>query len=59
MSSPVFSALTTDELIRHVSMLPSVSPLELELLHRLIDAIDEIEARTIDLAAADGRYGNA
>ncbi len=51
----VFSALTTDELIRHVQMTSEVTPLEMELLGRLVGAMDEIDALAIDLKALEDR----
>lgn len=57
---PIYSALTTTELIRNVSLSAETTPLEMELLSRLVAAMDEIDALLIDInrlevALADAR----
>lgn len=58
MSNPVLTALTTSELIRHVEMSVDATPLERELMERLLRALDEIDALAIDLKMLEDRRGN-
>ena len=56
---PIYSSLTTTELIRHVSLSSEVTPLEMELLSRLVSAMDEIDALLMDIEALEAERGDS
>ena len=56
---PIYSSLTTTELIRHVSLSSEVTPLEMELLSRLVSAMDEIDALLADIEALEAERGDS
>lgn len=56
---PIYSSLTTTELIRHVSMSSEVTPLEMELLGRLVAAMDEIDALLLDVERLGEQRANS
>ncbi len=55
----IYSALTTTELIRNVSLSAETTPLEMELLSRLVAAMDEIDALLIDINRLEVALANA
>ena len=56
---PIYSSLTTTELIRHVSLSSEVTPLEMELLSRLVAAMDEVDALLLDIERLEAKRGNS